>query len=422
MILINPQDWRCYLRMRIRFVIFIIFVFNFLISQNSLLSLNGFGEHLNIRDGSSLGLGESRMFSSNSISLSSISSYSNVNSSFLAMSLSFNQYQIENIDNINSNVIEFLSYNFPVSENTIFSIAMNPIFRTNLQVSELDNQIFGADVSTIDLDNDGINDPVAYNSDYDFDGGISEFSSGISTKFSKNLNIGFKIGKIFGSSTRISNLRLYQVSYNQSGEIDYDLFSTQNFSNSYSYSSYNFLIDIRFSMPQLNHRNEFVLIYEKSDNMNINMNLNDSEESQSFETLKEMSNFGFGFKMNFSDSFSFLFEMNDFKFFKSNNLLNIFNNDYPDYQSFHIGFNNNFKKYNMNYGLCFKNYNLNNYNILDVGLTFGFGFKFLEYNNFDFGLKFGKRSSDFYELHDEKYFKLYMTIISLEKWFIKKRK
>ena len=97
-----------------------------MISQNSLLSLNGFGEYLNIRDGSSLGLGESRMFSSNIVSLSSISSYSNVNSSFLAMSLSFNQHQIDNIDNINSNVIEFLSYNFPISKKTIFSIAMSP--------------------------------------------------------------------------------------------------------------------------------------------------------------------------------------------------------------------------------------------------------------------------------------------------------
>ena len=64
-----------------------------------------------------------------------------------------------------------------------------------MQVNELDNQIFGADVSTIDLDNDGYNDPIAYNSDYDFNGGISEFGSGLSTKFSKNLNIGFKIGK-----------------------------------------------------------------------------------------------------------------------------------------------------------------------------------------------------------------------------------
>ena len=35
-------------------------------------------------------------------------------------------------------------------------------------------------------------------------------------------------------------------------------------------------------------------------------------------------------------------------------------------------------------------------------------------------MKFGKRNSEFYELHDEKYFKLYMTIISSEKWFIKK--
>ena len=43
------------------------------------------------------------------------------------------------------------------------------------------------------------------------------------------------------------------------------------------------------------------------------MSLNNSETSQSFQTLK-MSNLGFGFKMNFSDNFSFLLEINDFKF------------------------------------------------------------------------------------------------------------
>ena len=42
------------------------------------------------------------------------------------------------------------------------------------------------------------------------------------------------------------------------------------------------------------------MIYEKSDNMNVDMSLNNSETSQSFETLEEMSNLGFGFKMNFS--------------------------------------------------------------------------------------------------------------------------
>ena len=65
---------------------------------------------------------------------------------------------------------------------------------------------------------------------------------------------------------------------------------------------------------------------------------------------------------------------------------------------------------------------LDDKDIIDLGVTFGFGFNYLKNNSLSLGFKFGERKSDFYNLHDEKYFKLYITLISAEKWFIKKRK
>ena len=135
-----------------------------------------------------------------------------------------------------------------------------------------------------------------------------------------------------------------------------------------------------------------------------------------------MSNIGFGFKSDIFDDFGLIFELNNFKSYKSDQLLNIFNNDYPDIFSGHIGFYNTIEDFALRSGFCYKKYILDDKNIIDIGVTLGFGFKYLSKNSFNFGIKFGERKSDFYNLHDEKYFKLYITLISSEDWFIKKRK
>ena len=404
-------------------ILFILFGFSF--GQSSLLSLNGFGEHLNTYDASSLGLGESRLFSTNlnGLSLSASSSFSKYNSSHLAFTVVFDQHNAKQLNKVNSNIIQFISYTFPVSQKSIFSLGMNPIFRSNLSIEEPDYQIFGANQSPIDIDNDGANDPVAYNTDYEFSGGISEFHGSFSTQIGNNFNIGLRFGKLFGSSTRNSSLKFYEIVYNQDGQItDFDIFSTQNSSSKYKYSSYNYMLDLRFSIPTIKLNHEFVFMYGKSDKMDVEVDFNNSDNSQFFSTLNGMSNYGLGFQLNLLNDFGLLMEANNYKFFKSNHLLNIFNNDYPDILSGHIGFFNLLDNYSLRYGLCYKKYSLNDQNIFDLGITFGFGFNYLNDNIFNFGIKFGEKKSEFYKLHDEKYFKLYITIISGEKWFIKKRK
>ena len=411
----------------------LIVLISFLFAQNSLLSLHGFGEYLSTYDASSLSLGESRLFSTNfnGLTLTSSSSLSNFNSSHLAMTVAFNEYNAQKLDKVNSNIIHFLSYTFPVSKKSVFSLGMNPLFRTNVSIQEPSFQIFGADQSPIDTDNDGTNDPVAYNTNYKFSGGISEFHGSFSSMIGNNFNLGLRFSKIFGSSKRSSDLRFYEINYNQNGQIqDYELYSIQNSINNYEYSSYNYTLDFRFSIPIIKINNEFVLIYGKSQKMNVEIDFNESSDKQSFSSLNQMLNRGFGFKFNLLNNLGLIFEVNDIESYKSDPLLNIFNNDFPDIFSGHFGIfskinnpnNTSSDGFDLRAGICFKKYYLDDKDIIDLGITFGFGLNYLKNNSLNLGFKFGERKSDFYNLHDEKYFKLYITLISAEEWFIKKRK
>lgn len=411
----------------------LVFFISFLVAQNSLLSLHGFGEYLSTYDASSLSLGESRLFSTNfnGLALTSSSSFSKFNSSHLAMTVAFNEHDIKKIDKVNSNIIQFLSYTFPISKKSVFSLGMNPLFRSEVSIQEPSYQIFGADQSPVDTDNDGINDPVAYNTNYEFSGGISEFHGSFSSIIGNNFNLGLRFSKIFGSSKRSSDLKFYEINYNQNGQIqDYELYSVQNSINNYEYSSYNYTLDFRFSIPSIKINNEFALIYAESQKMKVEIDFNESSEKQSFHSLNGMLNRGFGFKFDLLNDLGLIFEVNDIRSYKSDPLLNIFNNDFPDIFSTHLGIfsrinnpnNANSDGFDLRTGICLKKYYLDYKDIIDLGVTFGFGLNYLNNNSLNIGFKFGERKSDFYNLHDEKYFKLYITLISAEEWFIKKRK
>ena len=47
------------------------------------------------------------------------------------------------------------------------------------------------------------------------------------------------------------------------------------------------------------------------------------------------------------------------------------------------------------------------------------GFQYLKLNTIDFGIKLGLRDSEYYEFKDERFLKLYITLSSGEKWFVK---
>ena len=76
----------------------------------------------------------------------------------------------------------------------------------------------------------------------------------------------------------------------------------------------------------------------------------------------------------------------------------------------------------MRFGLYSKEYKFLENNFIEHGMTFGIGFQYLELNTIDLGIKLGFRDSEYYEFKDERFLKLYITLSSGEKWFVKDRR
>ena len=185
----------------------IILFINLVISQSSSLSLYGLGERINSYDSNALSLGGLRLFSSNKSDfiLSSPSSYFNNYNTSLSMTVSFNNITAKSnngIENkLKSNNYNHFSFGFPITENQYFLLSLNPVFRSFLYLEEQDFTYIGANNSFTDTDGDGIDDPIKFKNSYNLSGGISEISSSISSRINEDISIGFKIGKLFGTSS-----------------------------------------------------------------------------------------------------------------------------------------------------------------------------------------------------------------------------
>ncbi len=222
----------------------IILFINLIFTQSSSLSLYGLGERINSYDSNALSLGGSRLFSSNrsDFILSSPSSYYNNYNTSLSMTISFNKINAETKNGIKnkleSNNFNHFSFGFPITKNQYFLLRLNPVFRSFLYMKEQDFTYIGANNSFIDTDGDGLDDPVKHRNSFDISGGISEISSSISSKINSNISMGFKIGKLFGTSSIEDTLSFYKVEFDQYGnEIgDLDLISYEPRKSKYNYS------------------------------------------------------------------------------------------------------------------------------------------------------------------------------------------
>ena len=103
--------------------------------------------------------------------------------------------------------------------------------------------------------------------------------------------------------------------------------------------------------------------------------------------------------------------------------LNIFNENTPNVKSNHLGAylskdNNIFKV-----GLFNKYYDFDDKSIADNGLTFGMRIKYFENkNSADIAFMIGERSDVHGSIGKESYFKIMLTIVSGEEWFVNERK
>ena len=404
--------------------IYSFILFSFLFSQTSTLSLTGFGEYINTHDASSVGIGDSKYFNgySDRINFSSCSSYWKSSFSNLIMSIDVHNYSLES-DNLVSNNFKMLSFSFPVGNNKAVSLGMNPLLRSNITVSELD-YVF------IPAQNSPTGNPLAYNTDYSFKGGISEFFVLYSSKLTEKVSFGFKWSKLFGSSEYKYLLNLYNVSFDSSENISYDFNNIESFINNQTYSSDKYNIEFRCDFKKY----EFILGYSQSNPLNINFtpyfdtlgNLN-TENYYINDNLYERD---FGLKYKLNENFGFIYENHFYNSFNSYDFLNILNNSVNNIKSNHLGiYSIDYKKPNskinrsiLRLGVYQKVYDLNSYEIQDSGLTLGLGINYFNTKNFiDISFKFGNKNFTNNVYNDENYYQIILSIVSGEKWFVNER-
>ena len=422
--------------MKIKIYIILLFLSGNIYAQTSSLSLYGFGEYIDSYDAASVALGDMQFFSASDIefTLSSPSSYTNLNYANLSMSLAFSNIETNEIPKLTSNNFHYFSFIFPATNKIAFSFGMNPVFRSDMTINENEYNFIGANESTEDYDNDGFYDAFAYKTDYLINGGISEFHGSLSYKMNRNISIGMKIGKLFGTTNKDYLIKYYTVEYNQEGILEEPLlYNSSLYKGTYEYSSYNYLIDLRsnFSLYDINY--QLVTSFQTSNPLSIKLfseysSVGETEPIQ-FISKNGYKKYGLGLKMYIDNSSSFHIESHSFKSISYHGIANIFSENNPDITSFHLGYYRNFDSKinninhtNLSLGFYNKKYFFNSGNLFEKGLTFGFGLKYLNINRFDIGIKLGIRDSEYIELKNERFVKLYFTLSSGEKWFIDDRR
>ena len=407
--------------------LYILLFLSIIFPQSSSLGIYGFGEMVDSYDASSVGLGDSKFFSGNStsFSISSPSSYWKSSLVKLFTTLQFSESDFASND-IQENHFQVFSFMFPVGNNRACAFGMNPLYRTNMQLVEEDLNFIGADSSP-----EG--NPIAFRTTYDFSGGISEFFIAYSMKINSGLSFGVRLSKLFGNSNNRYVLSLNDVSFDDEGNIEFNVppsggpyISYGNYKNRYSGQSYN--IEGRYT----HNRIEVVLSYLETSSLKIKFTpeydlvgyVNYSENNIN-SSIKQH---GLGVKYLINDDFGIVFETHNTQSFKSFDFLNILKQNSPDVFSVHFGLFNKYhlkdkgilNEFNLRMGFYSKLFSINDLELSDLGLTIGFGFEFLDgKSSIDLSLLSGKREVD-YAFNDEKYYKFIMSIASNEKWFQRK--
>ena len=404
-----------------KILIYIILNYSLLFSQTSSLSMYGYGEYINTYDASSISMGDSKYFNgfSNRISFSSPSSYWKSSLSNLMMSIYFNNASFAN-ENLIENNFKIISFSFPLKDNNVIALGMNPLLRTDINIEESEYSFIGSNESPT-------GNTMAYNSDYSFSGGMSEFFILYSSKISEKLSFGFRWSKIFGNSKHKYFLNLYDVSFDQDENIQYYLNTTESFIDNNRYSSNKYLFELRYSFLKI----ETVFTYAKSKPLNIEITPYYDTlgylEPESYYANDKLFERGFGINYNLNDVTGIIFEHHSLNSYNSYDFLNIFNQDSPDIYSNHLGayfYNGNDMNSNAIFriGVFNKTYELEQNTLNDSGVTFGFGYNYFNNNNFiDIAFKIGQRSTDYVSFDDEKYYKVVLSLISGEKWFVNER-
>lgn len=403
--------------------ILIILLTCFAWSQTSTSSLLGLGGIIQNYDPSTIGAGGNTLFSSHSDEFSSSTPTSlwKTNTTRLSISTSFNRNTTDESGRQESQLINQISFTFPIKKTSAISFGLRPHTRSAFQIrteyNDAEHVQFGENVFA----------PAFY---YHSSGGISRYFISYSKKINDSYSLGITWNNEFGNLFLTDSVLTYSVTTNsESGETAYSLsdISTNNLTQNFNGSS------IYFEGSYTQDKNHLVMGLELVTSLTItsrNYSPATGSESETSETIKmEFTGVKTGYEYKYDETLSGIAEVNYYKPLKTENPIFGLNN--IDQLGLHAGILKRLKNsklgrwdyLNISMGLYSYQHKISNGNYNDTGISFGLGLEYFNKRNMiDLVVTAGKRTSPFEELTNEKYINLMVGITTGEKWFIKRRK
>ncbi|MBT3251412.1 MAG: hypothetical protein HN729_06970 [Candidatus Marinimicrobia bacterium] len=403
--------------------ILIILLTCFAWSQTSTSSLLGLGENIQYYDPSTVGAGGNTLFSSHSDEFTSSSPTTlwKTNTTRLSISTSFNRNRTDGGGRQESQLINQISFTFPIKPMSAISFGLRPHTRSAFQIrtnyDEAEHVQFDENVFA----------PAFY---YHSSGGISRYFISYSKKINDTYSLGITWNNEFGNLFLTDSVLTYKVTTNsESGATVYSLsdISINNLTQNFNGSS------IYFEGRYTQNKNHMVLGIELENSLTIkskNYNPITGSESTTAETIKmEFTGFKGGYEYKHNETISGIVEVNYYKPLKTANPIFGLNN--ISQLGLHTGIIKRVKNsklgrwdfLNISTGLYSYQHKTSNGNYSDTGISFGLGMEYFNKRNMiDLVITAGKRTSPFDELTNEEYINLMVGITTGETWFIKRRK
>jgi len=399
-------------------ILIIIFLLSLIFSSDYYFSNYGSGEKIFNLNPSSISLGWSNLFSSQTTNnVSSLSQFYTSDLVRVNISSDFNFYYI-NKNKYFSQKMNFFSFLVPLQDNKKgLGFSLSPYYRINSSLIEEDYNYFPG----MGGEDSG---PLAYKSEYNFTGGPSVASILYSSKLNNHLSLGLKFNYIFGSLYSNIKHNIYDIYYNNISEISYVLQSSDIYTSIKKYKG----LGIDLEISYLSNKNRFVSSISLLNDINVNeffyddviienleLGVNFNEETA--YKLSAPFEFNFGYLRNINKSNNVIFEFYLYESFNSNN--NILNENDLDKNKINIGYYKSYwnNKFTLSSGLYMFNSSSSSITSKKYGATFGLDFNLIKNISINTCVEIGKNKISTSQLLTEDYINLYIGISAADKWF-----
>ena len=394
----------------------LILIISFSVCSEYYSSLYGIGEKVLSTSPSKISLGWSNLFSANNmLSSDNLSSIYNSENVRLSVSSNFNFTQIED-KNYFSQKLNNFKFLLPLKKNKYgFGFSISPYYRISSNIIENEyNYVAGSEIGQ----------PLAYKSEYSFDGGPSVFSLMFSTNVNSKFSYGASFEYIFGSLYSHVKHNVFNVDYDIENNIAYSFNSLDQYTSVKNFkgyglrfeANYKFFKNIFVGSMNLLSKNEIIeFFYDDISPGALEIGGIDYNSDIRFDFSSPLE-INLGYSRQVKNGF-YIIEFYNYKPFEANR--NLLSNPDLNKTKVNLGYQKLFSDSKITFGSGIyyidsfnQNINSNRY-----GLTMGIGFNPLKNVSFDIAFDFGKNVIQISEKLDENFINLYVGISTSDKWF-----